>query len=135
MTPSTWAVVMALLATWHAMARADAGAACRSLRAQRDALTSAAMEQELSLARTIRGRLCPDLASRAEGANARDGIYTSIDYAAWSHCRQQAERQLAASHRVHYRNSRRFTFYTAEGARLARQADALLMSQRGERCP
>jgi hypothetical protein len=131
----TLAVVLALMAGWNAVARADDGEKCRWLRAQRDALASAAMEQELALARTLRGRLCPKLASLAEGANARDGLYSTIDYAAWSRCRLLAERRLEASHPIRYRNSQRFTFYTLEGASLARQADELLHRRQAEACP
>jgi len=113
----------------------DDGAECRWLREQRDALASAAMEQELALARTMRGRLCPDLAARAEGANARDGAYAPLDFAAWSRCRQEAEKRLEASHPVRYRNSQGFTFYTAEGASLARQADELAKRRLALKCP
>jgi hypothetical protein len=113
----------------------DDGADCRWLRQQRDGLASAAMEQELALARTIREGLCPDLAGRAEGANARDGAYAPLDFAAWSRCRQEAERRLEASHPVRYRNSQGFTFYTAEGGSLARQADALVKRRLALNCP
>lgn len=81
------------------------------------------MEKELALVRQLRAGICPDLAARAEGANARDDQYTPIDYAAWSRCRQRAERQLVASQRVWFRNKQGFMFYTPEGAALAQQAD------------
>ena len=128
-------LLLLLVAGFRTVAWAGDGADCRWLRQQRDALASAAMEQELALARTIRGRLCPDLAARAEGANARDGAYAPLDFAAWSRCRQEAERRLEASHPVRYRNSQGFTFYTAEGASLARQADALVKRRLALNCP
>jgi hypothetical protein len=116
------------------MARAAGVEECRWLRQQRDALASAAMEQEIALARTLRQRLCPDLARRAEGANARDDHYTPIDYAAWNKCRLAAERRLEASHAVRYRNSQGFTFYTAAGGTLARQADELFARYKEAQC-
>ncbi|MFN7629811.1 MAG: hypothetical protein ACK5R2_00800 [Cyanobacteriota bacterium] len=100
--------------------------ACRELRQRREALASRAMEQELALVRTIRGRLCPRLAMQAEGANARDGRFTPINYAAWNRCRLEAERELEATHPIRYRNRQRFTFFTVAGADLAAQADQLM---------
>lgn len=129
-----WLLVWALLAALSGGARAAEGGECRWRRQQRDALASAAMEQEIALARTLRGRLCPDLAARAEEANAKDGRYGPIDYGAWSRCRLQAERQLEASRPVHYRNSQGFTFYTSEGAILARQADEHLRDLQERHC-
>jgi hypothetical protein len=108
---------------------------CHALRLQRDALASAAMEQEVALARTIQQRLCPDLAARAAGANALDGIYRPIDFGAWSRCRVDAERRLEQIHSVRYRNAQGFTFYTAEGASLARQADAVRKLRESKGCP
>jgi hypothetical protein len=128
-------VLLALVAGFSGVARAEDGADCRWLRLQRDALASAAMEQELALARLFRARLCPKLSSLAEGANARDGAYAPIDFAAWSRCRQEAEWRLEASHPVRYRNSKGFTFYTAEGASLARQADEIWTRRRARNCP
>jgi hypothetical protein len=118
-----------------AAARAADGLECHGLRQQRDALAAAAMEQELALARVLRERLCPDLASRAEGANARDGAYAPINYGDWSRCRLEAERQLERSHAVLYRNSQGFTFYTAEGSSLAREADEILIRRKARDCP
>lgn len=131
----SWLLVWVVLTALSGGARAaDGGEECRWRRQQRDALASAAMEQEIALARTLRGRLCPDLAARAEGANAKDGQYAPIDYGAWSRCRLQAERQLEASRPVRYRNSQGFTFYTSEGATLARQADEHLRDLKERRC-
>jgi hypothetical protein len=125
---------LSLLAMFSAVARAVDGEECRWLRQQRDGLATAAMEQEIALARTLRGRLCPNLAARAEVANARDGQFSPIDYSAWSRCRVEAERQLEASRPVRYRNSQGFTFYTESGARLARQADGRLTLLKARKC-
>ena len=107
---------------------------CRELRQRRDALASRAMEQELALVRTFRGRICPRLAKQAEGANARDRQFIPINYAAWSNCRKEAERQLEATHSVRYRNRQGFTFYTAAGAALAVQADQLSKTWEDQGC-
>ncbi|MEY4353634.1 MAG: hypothetical protein RLZZ609_1875 [Cyanobacteriota bacterium] len=108
--------------------------ACRELRQRREALASRAMEQELALVRTIRGRLCPRLALQAEGANARDGRFTTINYAAWNRCRLEAERKLEATHPIRYRNRQRFTFFTVAGADLAAQADQLMAQWQAQGC-
>lgn len=125
---------MALLAIVGGVARAADGEECRWLRQQRDGLATAAMEQEIALARTFRGRLCPNLAARAEVANARDGLFSPIDYTAWSRCRLEAERQLEANRPIRYRNSQGFTFYTESGASLARQADERLTLLKAQHC-
>jgi hypothetical protein len=113
---------------------ADAGA-CRRLRQERDRLAAMAMEQEVALARRYRERLCPALSAQAELANARDGVYSPMDYTAWSACRLQAEHALEASQPVRYRNLHRFTFYTLQGATLARQADDLDGQRQAGGCP
>lgn len=118
-------LLVALVVGWSLGGQAAAEEDCRALRLRRDALASAAMEQEIALARTFRERLCPDLAERAEGANALEGDDRPLDFGAWSRCRVEAERQLEQSHRVRYRNSQGFTFYTPRGAALARQADGV----------
>lgn len=127
-------VLVALVVGWGVGAQAADEGECRALRQQRDALATAAMEHELALARRFRERLCPDLAARAEGANAVDGIYGSIDFGAWSRCRVEAERRLEQSHRVRYRSSQGFTYYTPEGAALARQADELRGRREAKGC-
>jgi hypothetical protein len=112
--------------------------ACRLLRTQRDGLASAAMEQEISLVRSVRAGICPDLARQAEAANARDLGYVpaeAFDYAAWTRCRQAAEHGLKASERPRYRNRQGFVFYTQQGARLAEQADQLSASLKASDCP
>ncbi len=109
--------------------------ACRRLRQQRDALAAAAIEQEIALARWFRMRLCPRLSAQAEQANAKDGVYSPMDYAAWSRCRLEAERRLENTRPVRFRNLQGFTFYTPEGATLARQADELARQRRAKACP
>lgn len=83
------------------------------------------MEQELALVRVYRSRICPRLALQAEGANARDQQFTTINYTAWNACRVKAERQLEARETLRYRNDQGFTFFTSAGAQLASQADQL----------
>lgn len=112
-----------LLAGVHGFAWAEDLEGCRSLRQQRDALASRAMEQEIELVRSFRARICPKLALLAERANARDGEYGGIDYADWNRCRLQAEQALERTYSTLYRNRQGFTFYTSAGASLAGQAD------------
>ncbi|MEB3304137.1 MAG: hypothetical protein VKK99_06030 [Cyanobacteriota bacterium] len=112
--------------------------ACRSLRSQRDDLASHAMEQEITLVRSVRGKICPHLAAKAEAANARDQAYgplDSFDFAAWSHCRQEAEDRLAHSRPIRFRNQQGFVFYTPQGARFAAKADRLSAVLRVSACP
>jgi hypothetical protein len=126
---------MALMVGLGPGAWAADGEDCRALRQQRDALAAAAMEQEMALARWFRERLCPRLSAQAEQANARDGVYAPMDYGAWSRCRLEAERQLERSHPVRYRNLQGFTYYTQQGANLARQADDLTRQRQAMACP
>ncbi|MEB3335415.1 MAG: hypothetical protein VKP70_10575 [Cyanobacteriota bacterium] len=115
--------------------RADDAVNCRQLRQQRAALATAAMEKEIAQVRAIRGRLCPNLAAKAEVANARDGQYGPMDYGAWAHCRLRAEQALAASHSVLFRNGHGMAYYTREGADLARQAEDMGAALRANSCP
>ncbi len=48
-----------------------------------------------------------------------------LDYTAYLQCRRQAEERLRRCLAILYTNQRGFTFYTLNGSRLARQADAL----------
>ncbi len=127
-------LALAVLLGCHGLARAADLQSCRQLREQRNALTTAAMEREIALVRAIREQLCPTLAGRAEVANARDLRFAPIDYAAWSRCRLQAERTLAGSRPVLYRNRVGFPFYTPAGAGLAGQADGLAATPNGRAC-
>lgn len=108
---------------------------CYALRDQRDAISAEAMKHEIALARTYRERICPVLSKQADGANAKDQTFTTLDYSALIQCRRHAEQDLERSHSVIYRNSQGFTFYTPAGALLARQADALRMAIGVRGCP
>jgi hypothetical protein len=128
-------LLLAVIAGWSLGGQAVEEEECLALRVQRDALASTAVEQEVALARTFQERLCPDLAARAAGANALEGVYKPIDFGAWRRCRVEAERQLEQSHPVRFRNSRGFTFYTEKGASLARQADQVQRRREARGCP
>jgi len=108
--------------------------ACRNLLEQRNALAEQAMKAEIALVRTTRERICPVLSQQADGANANDHNETTIDYQALIECRHKAEEQLLRSQRVLYVNRQQFRFYTAAGARLARQADGLDQKLRDREC-
>lgn len=109
--------------------------ACRNLLEQRNALAEQAMKAEIALVRTTRERICPVLSQQADGANANDRNETTIDYQALIECRHKAEEQLLRSRRVLYVNIQQFRFYTAAGAKLARQADGLMQPLRDQECP
>ncbi len=110
---------------------APVGAAepCRALKEQHDRLSREAMQAEIALLHALRQRLCPQqeaLATEAHaGATDQATGASQLDYAAYISCREQAEAQLLGSRPLLHRNLAGFTFYTAEGARLARQADGL----------
>ena len=109
--------------------------ACRNLLDQRNALAEQAMKAEIALVRTIRERICPVLSQQADLANANDRSELTIDYQALLDCRHKAEEQLLRSRRVLYVNRQQFRFYTAAGAKLARQADGLAQELRDRECP
>jgi hypothetical protein len=109
--------------------------ACRNLLDQRNALAEQAIKAEIALVRTIRERICPVLSKQADRANANDRSELTIDYQALLDCRHKAEEQLLRSRRVLYVNRQRFRFYTAAGAKLARQADGLDQELRNQECP
>jgi hypothetical protein len=127
-------LALVLVVGGQGMALAADSLPCRELRQKQEAMTTSALEWEIDLARSIRARLCPQLAARAVVANARDLQFAPIDYGAWSRCRLQAERSLAATHPVRYRNRQGFPFYSREGAVLAGQADGLLGGLEGRGC-
>ena len=108
---------------------------CQSLLDQRNALAEQAMKAEIALVRTIRERICPVLSQQADGANAIDRNELTIDYQSLLDCRHKAEEQLLRSQRVIYVNRQLFRFYTAAGAKLARQADGLAQELRERECP
>ncbi len=125
------------LAFWWLAAPAMAAdmEVCRNLLEQRHALAEQAMKAEIALVRTTRERICPVLSQQADGANANDRNETTIDYQALIECRHKAEEQLLRSRRVLYVNIQQFRFYTAAGAKLARQADGLMQPLRDQECP
>lgn len=120
-------VLTLLLSCWWLAAPVMAAEleACRNLLDQRNALAEQAMKAEIALVRTIRERICPLLSKQADGANANDRNELTIDYQALIDCRHKAEEHLLRSQRVLYVNRQQFRFYTAAGAKLARQADGL----------
>jgi len=108
---------------------------CRTLRERRDALAADAMTAEIALVQELRGRLCPLLRRQADGANANDQVFAPIDYEALLICRRQAEQLIERTRTVRYRNRLGFTFYTADGAALAEQADAVAGEMGEAACP
>ena len=109
--------------------------ACQPLREQRDAAASQAMEAEIALVHRYRLRRCPSLTRQADAANALDRQFTAIDFNALLACRRDAELALERHERVLYRNRLSFSFYTAKGASLARDADARSLELRAKGCP
>ena len=112
------------LAAVLAVAPLAAAEDCRSLREQRDQLASQAMQAEIVLLHALRQRLCPQQEAEATQANAQ----APLDYGTYIRCRERAEAQLQRSRPVLHRNRLGFTYYTADGARSAQQADALQVS-------
>jgi hypothetical protein len=111
---------------------------CRHLREQRDGLATRSMQAEIVLVQELRDRLCPVLRRQADAANALSPeLAEPIDYKALLLCRRRAEQLLEHTRPVLYRNRLGFTFYTASGADLARQADAVArtMAMEPANCP
>jgi hypothetical protein len=101
---------------------------CLALKSRRDQLATQAMTAEITLLHSVRKRLCPRQEAQAMQALRGDtpaGAVAPFDYEGYIRCRQQAEAHLQQTRAVLYRNLRRFPFYTAEGARLARDADGV----------
>ncbi len=103
---------------------------CQQLQEQRDQLARRAMAAEVVLVQAQRQKLCPQLEAlaTADGKTTEStaGASAELDYGAYIRCREQAEMQLTATRPVLYRNSAGFPFLTPDGARLSRQADALI---------
>ena len=102
---------------------------CQQLQEQRDQLARRAMAAEVALVHSERQKLCPQLEALATADGTTEstaGASAELDYGAYIRCREQAEMQLTATRPVLYRNSSGFPFLTPDGARLARQADALI---------
>ena len=106
---------------------------CRQLQEQRDQLARRAMAAEVTLVHAQRQRVCPQLEAlaAADGKTSDSSVESpgQLDYGAYIRCREQAEMQLTAKRPVLYRNSAGFPFLTPDGARLARQADALVKAR------
>lgn len=96
---------------------------CKQLQERRDQLAQQAMAAEVALVHRQRQQLCPKLEALATRDSAE--VSPQLDYGAYIRCRQKAEAELRNSQTVQYRNSADFPFFTKEGARLAREADAL----------
>lgn len=120
-----WLAAPVMAAEWEA---------CQNLLDQRNALAEQAMKAEIALVHSIRERICPAINQQADGANANDRNEPTIDYQALLDCRHKAEEKLLRSQRVLYVNRQRFRFYTAAGAKLARQADGLDQELRDREC-
>lgn len=103
---------------------------CLQLHEQRDQLARRAMAAEVALVHAERQRLCPQLEALAtadrKATDSTGDASAELDYGAYIRCREQAEMQLTATRPVLYRNSSGFPLLTPDGARLARQADALI---------
>lgn len=106
---------------------------CKQLEEQRDQLARRAMTAEVALVHAQRQKLCPQLEARAtaigEATEQPTGLPAQLDYGAYIRCREQAEKQLRAIRPVLYTNHSGFPFLTPDGARLARQADALIKAR------
>lgn len=141
MRASLAAALLAALLPLPVLAQPLGVAACRELRQRRDQLAAEAMQAELALVIATRRRLCPQQEALAEQANAGtsaagasgaaatgpldrlQAATPDLDYSAYLQCRRQAEQQLRRSRVVLYSNRNGFSFYTRDGARLAREAD------------
>jgi hypothetical protein len=99
------------------------GRDCQALAQQRDQVAGRAMKAEVARLHALRQTLCPqqEALATSDATEARPGL----DYGSYIRCRQQAESELQASQPVLYTNRQGFTFFTPEGARMAREADAL----------
>lgn len=106
---------------------------CRQLQEQRDQLAHRAMAAEVALVHAQRQKLCPQLEAlaTADGKTNQSnaGLPEQLDYGAYIRCREQAEMRLRTTRPVLYKNSAGFPFFTPDGARLARRADALLKAR------
>ena len=132
---SAVAVAVAILLGGGPLTAADLGL-CRALREQRAQVASEAMQAELTLIQRLREQICPQLNQRAEAAHAGGTAdpAIAIDYQALLDCRHQAERRLERQRPLLYTNRRGFLYYTAAGARLARQADAQELTLQRQGC-
>lgn len=117
---------ISLATTAQAAAQPD----CIARGTKHEQLAREAMQAEIALLHRIRLELCPRDEALAVQSNALDASANRselLDYDAYVRCRRTAETRLERSRPVLYKNRRGFTYYTAAGARLAREADALLL--------
>ena len=158
MQVSLASLLLAALLPLQALAQPLGLEECRGLRARRNQLAAEAMQAEIALVLATRRRLCPQQEALAEQANAnaihnnvntnsaanRAGADQSdppartgqvaqaalpdLDYTAYLQCRRRAEQLLQRNRAILYTNQRGFTFYTLDGARLARDADGVQRS-------
>lgn len=96
---------------------------CATLRDQQQQLATEAMRVEMKLVLATRRRLCPDVEAQAEHPEA--AASGALDFDAYIGCRANTEALLKRTRPVLYTNRKGFIFYTAQGARLAREADAI----------
>lgn len=114
-------LLLVLVLTLQAAARA---LDCQALNDQRDQLVRRAMKDEVVVLHELRLKLCPQ---QEASATAEDSASDNkLDFGAYIRCRQQAEVQLQNTKPVLYTNPSGFRWFTPQGARLAREADALL---------
>lgn len=106
---------------------------CHALQEQRDQLARQAIQAEVQLLHSLRQRICPQQEQLA--STATDDGKEALDLSVYIRCRQEAEAALQKSHPVLYANQHGFTHYTPDGARWARQADALLEAMKQQECP
>lgn len=114
------------------VASARAGSACDVLLQDHDALLRRAHQAEVLLVQAQRRQLCPRLerlAAQPQTTAEPQASVQSLDYGAYSQCRQHAERALAQQRPALYRNAQGLPYYTPDGAQLARQAAALELTR------
>jgi hypothetical protein len=112
-------LLCALGAVHPALAQPD----CTAERERQQQLTTEAMRAEMVLVIDTRRKLCPRVEAQAEQPEAE--AHSSLDFDAYIRCRANSEALLKRTRPVLYTNRKSFIFYTVQGARLAREADAL----------
>jgi len=80
------------------------------------------MRAETKLVLATRRRLCHEVEAQAKHPEASG----ALDFDAYIRCRTNTEALLKRTRPVLYTNRKGFIFYTAQGARLAREADAIV---------
>lgn len=121
--PNSSALHLLLLMLIAAALPAFAEPNCAQLRNRQQQLATEAIRSEMALVLATRRRLCPGVEAQAEHPEA--AASGALDFDAYIHCRAKTEALLKRTRPVLYTNHKGFIFYTAQGARLAREADAL----------